>query len=232
MTNSKETPSILGIGIYTIPEAARLTGVSLGRVRRWIAGYHYDYGKGRVDRPPVWRADIGTTDGGVCLSFLDLLEVFVVDQLRSRRVAWTTIHDVGKKAAEELRTNHPFCTQRFVTLGRTLLLDALLPTEDRALLDLVSHQLHFHRLLDPFLENLDFGARDPQRWWPTGRDRCVVIDPARSFGAPIVETKSVPTIVLSEAVRGGHSESLVAGWYGIPVRAVRDAVRFEESLAA
>jgi hypothetical protein len=31
----------LNNGIYTVPEAARLTGVSTGRIRRWLRGYRY-----------------------------------------------------------------------------------------------------------------------------------------------------------------------------------------------
>lgn len=226
------TPSILGIGIYAVPEAARLTKVSPQRIRRWIAGYHYDYAGGRVRRPPVWRADIGRLEDVWYLSFLDLLEVRVVDQLRSREVSWRTIRRVSKIASDKFDTKHPFCTQRFVTFGRNLLLDALLPSEQRALVNLVNDQLHFQQLLEPFVENLEFGAAEPQRWWPMGRDHDVVIDPGRSFGAPIVNNGSVPTMVLAQCVKAGHAEGRVANWYGIPVRCVRDAVRFEESLAA
>jgi hypothetical protein len=32
-------------GIYSVRDAARLTGVSTGRIRRWLRGYRYRSGK-------------------------------------------------------------------------------------------------------------------------------------------------------------------------------------------
>jgi len=65
--------------------------------------------------------------------------------------------------------------------------------------------------------------------WPK---QSIVVDPARSFGRPIVQKVDVPTDVLAKAVRVEESLSLVAKWYDIPIEAVRAAVEFEERLAA
>ena len=38
---------------YTVAEASRLVGLTGGRVRRWLRGYEYAYGKALRGQPPV-----------------------------------------------------------------------------------------------------------------------------------------------------------------------------------
>jgi hypothetical protein len=40
-----------------------------------------------------------------------------------------------------------------------------------------------------------------RRWWPAGKKVPVVVDPARAFGSPVVQTHGVPTRVLYAAHR-------------------------------
>lgn len=68
------------------------------------------------------------------------------------------------------------------------------------------------------------------RWFPVASRR-VVIDPARSFGQPIVQ-EGVPTLVLAKTFAAEGSYSRVARWYDVDVRSVRAAVDFEHRLAA
>jgi hypothetical protein len=46
----------LGIGLYTVAEAARLTCISQGRLRRWLRGYTYRGGEAPVPSAPSGRA--------------------------------------------------------------------------------------------------------------------------------------------------------------------------------
>jgi uncharacterized protein (DUF433 family) len=80
---------------------------------------------------------------------------------------------------------------------------------------------------------LDFNdLKEPARWWPIGKDRAVVIDPRRSFGAPIVKTAGIPTKILNSAVNAEKSMEFVAKWYGVELNEVKDAVQFESKQAA
>jgi hypothetical protein len=45
-------PSLLGIGLYTVAEASRLTCIPQGRLRRWLRGYTYRGGKRPSHRRP------------------------------------------------------------------------------------------------------------------------------------------------------------------------------------
>ena len=63
-------------------------------------------------------------------------------------------------------------------------------------------------------------------------DRDVILDPERNFGHPIIGAHGVPTKALAEAVVADGTVAKVAKLYGLPQRAVRDAVEFERRLAA
>ena len=49
----------LGIGIYSVPEASRLSGVASQRIRRWLRGYHYDVRGAARESAPVIAAQFG-----------------------------------------------------------------------------------------------------------------------------------------------------------------------------
>ena len=58
------------------------------------------------------------------------------------------------------------------------------------------------------------------------------IDPTRSFGRPLVAGGGVPTEVVAAAVKAEGSTETVATLYRLPLRGVKDAVLFEDKLAA
>jgi uncharacterized protein (DUF433 family) len=104
---------------------------------------------------------------------------------------------------------------------------------EHALLDIVRSQYAFARILSPYLKGLEFGDDEqPLRWWPLGDRRSIVLDPDRSFGQPIVAGEGVPTAVLARAFKSEESVEAVARWYDVTPRSVRDAIEFEEKIAA
>lgn len=212
----RQRQSLLGAGVYTIPEAARLSGVPAQRIRRWL----------------TW---IASGESLTSLSFRDLLEVRFIDAFRRHGVGWKVIHLAAERAAEIIRDSHPFSTRRFKTDGRGIFADIVQGTGEESLLDLAKSQYELKSIVEPFLfEGLEFPEIGiaPVRWWPLGTDRRVVLDPERSFGQPIVMPESVPTSVLARAFKAEGSIEAVARWYLVDPRSVRDAVEFENSLAA
>lgn len=72
----------------------------------------------------------------------------------------------------------------------------------------------------------------PARWWPLGRGKAILVDPARSFGQPIEAETSVPvTTLVAAAEAEGSSEAAAKAW-DVPVRAVRRALAFEREMSA
>jgi uncharacterized protein (DUF433 family) len=91
----------------------------------------------------------------------------------------------------------------------------------------------FERMIEPFLTDLEFERGDvPARWWPQGKDHYVALDPKRNFGQPSIFERGVPTRVLANSVRANKSVEQVALWFQMSVKAVQEAVAFEQQLAA
>jgi uncharacterized protein (DUF433 family) len=229
----RKPQTLIGTGIYSIPEAARLTRIPPARIRRWVAGYAFGTRSKRRLSPPVVRAQLPVLEGQVALGFLDLLEVRFVDAFRTAGVGWKAIRLAHERARELFETQNPFSTKAFRTDGRRIFADVVHDAGEEGLLDLVSNEWAFGKILKPYLyEGLEFVDEQAIRWWPMGLRRQVVLDPKRSFGQPVVDREGVPTAVLAGAYAAEESIEAVSRWYEVEPSSVRDAVEFEKSLAA
>lgn len=235
MSGAEDSPGFLGKGIYSVPDAARLTQIPARRIRRWLRGYHYTYRGERRSSLAVWTPGLPAIDGELALSFRDLMEARFVDAFREHHVSWKVIRTASGRAAEFFGETHPFSTKRFRTDGRTIFADLGSETGDRLLLDLVKNQYAFRKVLDQYLyAGIEFSAPRgiPLRWWPNRQRGGIVLDPARCFGKPILAASGVQTSALAAAVAAEGSLETAAQLYEVPVAGVRKAVEYEQSLAA
>src|SRR3546814_13356306 len=99
---------LLGVGIYSIPDASRISGVSASRIRRWARGYRYKVGNEARRSPAVWAADLPPIDGVFSLSFLYLLEVRLIDAFLEPGLSWTKLRPAAAAAKELFGTSHTF----------------------------------------------------------------------------------------------------------------------------
>ena len=222
----------LGRGIYTVPEAARMVRIPSARLRRWFRGYKFAHAGSPREMPVVIRGELPIIGGSLALSFLDLQEARCVQEFRARRVGWPALRRAHAKACTLLGTGHPFSTGQFVSAGREIMWESARREKDPILLELSKDQFSFDRVLKGYLQPLKFAENHPVLWYPLDDSERVVIDPKRSFGAPIVTPRGVPTAILARAVRAEESVSLVAEWYAVDIPCVEDAVRYEQLLAA
>jgi uncharacterized protein (DUF433 family) len=225
--------SLLGIGLYTVTEASRLTGISRGRLTRWLRGYTYHMRGDRAISQPVWLRQVPSIDGSLGLGFLDLMEARFVDAFRKASVPWSVIRRCAEHARDLISSDHPFSSQRFRTDGRTIFAEVADQTGEQQLLDLAKSQFAFGRVISPSLyAGIEFSNRDtPVRWWPMGQQTRVVIDPTRSFGQPIVSDGGIPTRTLADAVAAEGSVAKVALLFRLESQSVRAALRFEQRQA-
>jgi uncharacterized protein (DUF433 family) len=223
----------LGVGIYSVPEAARLTGVNARRIRRWLRGYTFSSGQEGRSSTPVWVRQLPIVQDHLALGFRDLMEVRFVNAFRGHGVSWPTLRRAAERAHEIVRGDHPFCTKAFRTDGRSIFAEVIDETGETSLLDVVRNQYAFKKILEPYLyRGIEFDQEGvPARWWPLGRKRRVVLDPMRSFGQPIVSREGVPTSILAQAFEIEQSVEVVADWYEVDPVSVQDAIAFEISAA-
>ncbi len=178
---------LIGRGIYTVPEASRLTGVPTAGIRRWLRGYAYPVTAGRKVARPVVLHDYPLIDSELALSFLDLIEVRIVNSLRLRGFSWKVIRLAEQHAREVFQTDHPFATRKFRTDGRTIFADLRKTCGERPLLELSQNPFTFRAVVQPKLKDLEFDSKGQASLWrPMGPQHRVLLDPKRSFGQPIV----------------------------------------------
>ena len=233
-------PDALSRGAYSATEGLRLLNfsrsgpvrhVSRSTVSRWLRGY--DFGAdGEGHSELLWRPDYDNDDNIIELSFRDLIELRFVKAFRDIGLALPTIRECYQRAAEEVRDERPFSTQKFRTDGKTIFLEITEGIQEAKLVDLRRRQNVFKTIVEPSLKDLEFDASAVARWFPLGMSRkSVVIDPARSFGRPVASS-GVPTEVLSRAVAIEGSVEKVVRLYDVSSAEVRDAIAFEKRLAA
>ncbi|MFV1980427.1 MAG: DUF433 domain-containing protein [Rhodothermia bacterium] len=236
---SVQTPSMsnqyiyIGNGVYSLSEVSRLTQISHPKLYRWVKGHAYRSDSGLRRVGPVVDNLYADENGLVVVDFQSLMELRFIDAFRSKGVSMRTIRMAALMAREKWGVRNPLVTERFLTDGRSILVDAKDETGDRHLIDIVSDQIVLRKLIHQYLQlGIEYESGSPVQWWPLGHSGGVVIDPKRSFGAPVVDREGVPTRVLHAAVQSGQSIREVASWYQVHPQSVRKATEYERTLAA
>lgn len=211
-----------GTGAYSLAEAGRLLDIPSATLRHWLFGYRYDHHGPEKRQEPLWHPQYGMEQEEPLLGFRDLLEARIVRGLRGHRMGLPVIRECLRFARELVGDEHPFSTRQFKTDGRRLFLD-----REGTTIDLKLRQNVFRTIVEPSFLNVDFNAQGAVRWWPMGDKRAVVLDPARSFGQPIVASGGVSTARLAETVLAEGSVARAAHLFDITPTVVRDALAFE-----
>lgn len=214
--------SLIGMGLYTLSEAGLLLQVAPGKIARWLRGHdangkHYE---------PLWQPQI-ILDDGIGLGFRDLMEVRVAASFIAQGLPPVRVRQAIALARDFVGEDHPLSTRAFRTDGRSIFMQVVKENGEDALIDLFSRQYAFRDVVEQSLRHVDFDDTGrPAVWWPLGRSRSVLVDPARSFGQPIESETSIPVDALVRAVRAeGSAEEAARAWQVSP-RAVRRALAF------
>jgi len=216
-----ETPH-LGVGLYTLSDAARITGARPNTIRHWMAN------KGGIVRRHFAAEKL--------LTFEELMEVHFIQMFRKEGVSLQAIRKASQKAAILYGTDYPFAFKRFDTDGRTVFATLIQEKPDGVLVeDLERGQYVFSEIMRPFFRKLEYRVENEMvaRFWPRTKRGRVVLDPERKFGKPIDANSGISTSAIHDAVTagGGQKPSTVARWLNIPIAAVKAAIAFEESLS-
>jgi uncharacterized protein (DUF433 family) len=211
----------LGNGVYAFKDAARLTGLRPSRVREWFRG------RGRTAKP-VLAGDYAPVDGDFAISFHDLIDVFVVGQLRDHGISLQTVRKVFRRMQVSLGVEHPFCRKELLTDGKTVFTQNVDPAGREHLIEVLTGQGVFPQIILPFLKKIDYDkVRLLARRWRIAD--AVVIDPGICYGAPVIEAVGMPTAILADAYRAnGNDAHVVCEWYNVKKADVLAAVSFEK----
>lgn len=214
------TGPALGTGIYTYAEAARLLRVSVAKVRGWAEGYvRHINGEQRRSQPVLQRE----VHRYKLLTFFDLIELFFVREFTNAGVKLSETRAAAEYLSQQLNTPYPFACCKLDTDGVQLLQEA-----GDAYIN-VAHQQRVFEFVKLFFKDIDFDDDcQAKAWWPLGRDKFIVIDPKRAFGAPIDVRSGVRTEIIYSTYKAEGDVQAVADWYEIKPDVVEAAIEFEE----
>lgn len=207
-------PKLLGRGIYSGVDVARLVRMHPEALARWTAG-------GEAVVPPSL---------GPAFDFGDLVSLLVISRLRHRGVRADEIKRGVGALAEALGVVRPLAhidaSRRLGTVGRSFFADVGgWADAGRGM------QMAFASVIAPVLQPLEYDTSGMARVWRPVDG--VSLSPDVHAGAPVVDGTRVPTSVLHGLVRlRGVPVESVAFDHHLPVEAVDVAVAFELALRA
>lgn len=211
--------SRLRLPAYRVEDAARYAQVQSATVGRWHSITTSD-GKRALSKKQPREA----------LSYLQLIELAVVAQIRARGVPLSRIRAAREYLSSQLQTEFPFAHYRFKTDGKELLVDYQ-EIDDKGPADTLvtaskNGQLAWTKILQQRLDQFEYERGGiVQRWYVMGRNRPIVIDPQIAFGAPSVG--NIPTWAIREHWDANESIPDIVDDLGIPTDLVECALEFE-----
>lgn len=180
------------------------------------------------------RPVIRSPESDELVSFLDLVEMDLIRQLKARGARTRNIAAFADEAARALGVSHPFLRKgvrvEVTDTGRVRVYLPIGATDDLFLELGKGGQYVLQDVVAHLQEVLEYDEDDVAgRWWPAGKGSVVVIDPRRGFGTPVVDGTRIPADTLHEMVLAEDGDvERVARMYRLPVPAVAQAVRFVE----
>jgi uncharacterized protein (DUF433 family) len=221
------TMTVLGKGVYTISEAARLTKLRAARASEWFRGRQ---APSRIVRP-VFDSDYPTVNDEYAISFLDLIELNIAGKLREAHITLPYLRKSYKYLKEKFG-DHPFCQRQIFIDGKTIFTQGLNEEESAHFLQAITDQWYMSTIKKPFLEKIEYDpiTKQASRWNIADQ---IVVDPKYRFGKPFVAGTGLSTSVLFHSYyANGEDAEAVAKWFGVERRHVIAAVDFENDLAS
>jgi uncharacterized protein (DUF433 family) len=219
------TQSLIGYGIYSIPEASGLIGLPTSRIRRWLNGYSDS--NDNVYKP-VLSSELPKIEGKQAISFHDLLELRFIKEFLDQGVSLTAVREASRLAAEILKVeSHPFITHAFMTDRKSIL-----HSVDKRMLNLNHGQYELEGIIKQSLfKGFIYSDNIATAWHPSQEEKSVILDPSYSLGKPINERTGIRTRAIFHAwsVEGEDSRA-VASMFGLKSREISEAVQFEQRL--
>lgn len=218
---------------YTLNEASRYLHIPRDTIRSWVLGTTWTDTAGH--KRPFRRVIELPGKGLTLLSFFNLAEVYVLRSLRERyRVQLDLIRKSLDFVRRESGWSRPLIQEDFRTDGVRLFVERL-----GLLMDASTQQLLIPHVLEERLNRIDWQDELAARLYPFTRPepsknapKSVVIDPARSFGRPILDGIGVPTTIIADRYKAGDSIKTLVKEYGGPQEDIEEAIRCELQIGA
>jgi uncharacterized protein (DUF433 family) len=227
----REEP-VLDQGFYTMREAVGLIGLDVPGINSTRLRPLFDH----TDKYPPAVESSRAYDGRVRdISFHDLIELRFVAHFRQQGISQQAIRAIAR-IARDLFGERPFARGdiRWRTDGKKIYSSAASETGDHRLLELLQKQYELAVIEESLRTGIDWDAKKFARSW-IPRPKAlplIIVDPRSSFGMPSIVGRGIAAETIFDAVKAERgNQRRVAGWYGLTLTEVRQAVRFHDGLA-
>ena len=224
--------------MYSFSEASRLAGVSTSTVKNWLFGYS----KKEAINTPVGRSirqrqieplfNTMPPDAAM-VTFLQLIEIVVAGKFRlAEHRKFQVVKQAYDNAQKEYQIQYPFAHLELRAIGGHIV--ELMHGTDRVRSVDSPAQLTLPNLVFDVVEQLDYGDDNLAfRWFPTGKDNPIVVDPKISAGLPTFEGRGVTINALHWRWKHEHqSIEYIARDFRLPKDKVEQALQYAENIAA
>jgi len=166
------------------------------------------------------------------LSFINLIEAHTLRALRiSHQVSMGAVREALDVAEQKYKIERLLVHSQLRTSAGELFLKRY-----GDIVELTnSQQIVLKEMFHGYLKRVDYDDTDlPVSFYPltrgprvTDSPKIIVLNPAISFGRPVIKKQGISTRAIESRVDAGETISHVAEDYGITEEAVREALRYE-----
>jgi uncharacterized protein (DUF433 family) len=218
---------------YTIAEAAHYLRMPQETLRSWAVGRVYPVlGKAKRSRPLIHLDDHNRKH----LSFFNLVEAHVLAAIRRRHgVKLPKVRIALDYVRRQFRIERPLVDEAFQTDG----LDLFVERYGKLINASLEGQEAMKEIISVYLHRIERDTNGlPIRLYPFTRDseseqapksdpRLVVMNPAVSFGRPVISGTGIPVAAIFERYRAGDSVASLVNDFRLKTSAVEEAIRCE-----
>src|SRR5260370_38063500 len=218
---------------YSVVEAAHYLRMPEETLRSWVVGRLYPVaGQSKRSRPLIHLDDPKKQ----YLSFINLVEAHVLAAIRRRHdVKLPKVRKALDYVPRQFRVERALINQAFQTDGLDLFVERYgeLITASR------EGQRVMKEIIGVYLKRIEWDAKGlPIKLYPFTRDtqseaapasdpRVVVMNPAISFGRPVIAGTGIPVSSVYERYKAGDSGADLAQDFRLEISAIEEAIRCE-----
>jgi uncharacterized protein (DUF433 family) len=218
---------------YAVAEAAHYLRMPEGTLRSWVVGRLFPVaGASKRSRPLIHLDDPKKQ----YLSFINLVEAHVLAAVRRRHgVRLPKVRRALDYVQREFLVEHPLINQAFQTDG----LDLFVERYGQLISASREGQHAMKEIIGVYLKRVDWDAKGlPIKLYPFTRDtesnaapksdpKVVVMNPAVSFGRPVIAGTGIPVSSIYERYKAGDSVANLAQDFNLETGAIEEAIRCE-----
>jgi uncharacterized protein (DUF433 family) len=228
---TKDDPRL--VPAYSAADAARYLRMNEATLRSWVKGRLYPAGGQAKRSRPLIRLDDPRKQ---YLSFINLVEAHVLAAIRRRHgVKLPKVRKALDYLHRRFSAERPLIDQAFRTDG----LDLFVERYGHLINASREGQHAMKEILGVYLQRIEWDAGGlPVRLYPFTRDtrtdvtpasdpRLVVMNPAVSYGRPVIAGTGIPASSIYERYRAGDSVAELGRDFRLETSAVEEAIRCE-----